>query len=218
MVTDYLMDYLKTAEGDVIHYNKTESDITAPYGIYRASHSEAKIFQTIDAIAKNLGITIPSPKWTSKEMDLLNNHIKNTVSLQEQLRAEAKEFYDGYISIPLEAFPEHCQVTVFSLYVNSPTNCIKAVQMAFNNLIKNFMPNAKDYSLAVDGKFGKGSTAKVKELTAKLVSVESQLYFETLILLAMSKLYATLAVKNPDKYLKYLNGWNNRLETLTGMV
>ena len=86
--------------------------------------------------------------------------------------------------------------------------------MACNSLIKVYGLSISP--LVEDGVLGRTSEAALETITRFIgKSKEGALYFETLILLSMSKIYAELAVANPTKYLIYLRGWNNRLEALS---
>ena len=44
-----IMDYLAIAEGTTVHFNKGEDTITSPYGIYKASFPNAKIFDYMNS-------------------------------------------------------------------------------------------------------------------------------------------------------------------------
>nr|DAX81678.1 MAG TPA: hypothetical protein [Bacteriophage sp.] len=213
-MTPYLMNYLEKAEGTTVHRNSTESDITSPYGIYKSAHPTAQIFTFIDQIAKEAGIFKSSQQWTQNDLNLINQNIQRTNKLP-QIRSLAESFYDKYTQgLPLDKIPELCQVTVFSLYTNSSLNASKAIQMACNSFIKNY--SLQIASLVEDGALGRSSISALENINRCIgINTDRALYFETLILLHMSKLYATLAVANPDKYLIYLKGWNNRLETLS---
>ena len=103
---------------------------------------------------------------------------------------------------------------MFSLHTNGPTLAWKSVQSAINKCIKNGLVNTS--KLAVDGNPGNMTFGALKAVTA---AVDSNPYggllFESYLLLEMSRQYEILAVANPDKYLRYLNGWNNRLAVLS---
>lgn len=209
------MDYLAQAEGIKIHYNKNEIDITAPYGIYRAKNPDAKIFKRIDNIANKIGISLPSSSWNEQQIKMVNDYIEKH-ELRYEFRELASEFYDSYLKdLDIEIFPKMSQIAVFSLYVNSPYLAIISIQTAINNFIYNELI---DFNIIkVDGIFGPISKRAVKTITWTCQTKESGLLFEMYILLEMSRQYEKLAVSNPDKYLEYLNGWNNRLNKLAKM-
>lgn len=213
-MTPYLMDHLEKVEGTKVHRNETEADITSPYGIYKLNFANDPIFAYIDQIAREVGIIKPSYQWTQNDMYYINQNIAQTNKLP-YIKKLAESFYDRYTrNLPLDKLPELCQVTAFSLYVNSSLNASKAIQMACNSLIKVYGLSISP--LIEDGVLGRTSEAALETITRFIgKSKEGALYFEALILLHMSKLYAELAVANPTKYLIYLRGWNNRLEALS---
>lgn len=204
-MTEKMMTYLGNAEGTKIHYNSSETDITTMYGIYKAAHPQASIFNLIDLIARNAGISNESSKWTHSDINTLNNYIIDN-NLNESLEHEAREFYDEFLKrLHLDKFPEEAQIAAFSLYTNSPKKGIMSVQSAINKFITNgFITNP---ILTVDGALGTKSASALDK-------IEDGYLFEAYMLLEMSKQYSKLAVANSDKYLRYLNGWNNRLDSL----
>ena len=208
-MTYELLRYLAIAEGTELHYNKGEVDITAPYGIYRKPFPNAKIFKYVDSVAKSLGIEAESKDWTKEEVHLVDKALD-----MEKINELAMEFYKGYTrGARLDMLPEEAQVAMFSLYTNSPKLAWKSVQSALNKFVQN---GWLDYKIqAVDGAYG-STTKKGLEALDKIARSNSGYgyIFESYMLLEMSQQYAKLAVNNPDKYLKYLNGWNNRVEAL----
>ena len=208
-MTYELLEYLAKAEGTELHYNEGEVDITAPYGIYRKPYPNANIFKYIDGVARSLGIEVPSREWTEEEVLLIDNALD-----MQKINELAMEFYIGYAKgARLDMLPAESQVAMFSLYTNSPKLAWKAVQSALNKFVKN---GWLEFRLqAVDGAYGKSTEEGLQELLKIAESNSGYGYiFEAYMLLEMSQEYAKLAVSNPDKYLKYLNGWNNRVEAL----
>ena len=208
-----LLNYLAKAEGTQIIRNKTESDITAPYGIYKTMHPNADIFKEIDKIATKAGLSGDSKSWTKSNLDVLNEYVlKNNLS--QTLKRLAAVFYDNYLEdAELNLYPQKAMITRFSLYTNSPKLANKATQDAINDFITNKLISHD--LLTVDGDAG-ANTKQALKLIFDLCERDDNLglLFESYMLLSMSKNYAKLAVLNHDRYLEYLNGWNNRLDKL----
>jgi len=205
-VPDSIMRYLEHVEGDIIHHNAGESDITSPYGIYRKEHPEAAIFTEIDAVALKLGIYQKSSEWTQSDIDAINHYIHQGDIKDDLKELVAKFYYQMTKPAHINDFPQDAQVSMFSMYTNSPKRAKKACQTAINTFVKNNL--IENEMLKVDGVFGS------KTISA-LHKIHNGLLFESYMLLHMSSLYARLAVKKPKKYLRYLNGWNNRLKELS---
>lgn len=215
-MTQFLMDYLAEAESDKIHYNVGEKDITTMYGIYRVQHPKAAIFKRIDEVAQLAGVTSASEYWLQSHIDKVNKYISNH-NLNKEFRQLASDFYKDYFeAMPLDKFPNLCQVSVFSMYTNSQKYAVMAVQDAINTMIKMKYINGTAL-LSVDGVFGKKFTAPALVKVSNFIADDEfkAMYFESILLLHMSKRYALLAKANPEKYLKYLEGWMNRLEKLS---
>jgi len=199
------MQYLEHAEGNIVHHNDGESDITSPYGIYRKEHPEAAIFTEIDSVAHKLGIYQPSKEWSQSDIDAINQYIFNDNAKSIIKGLAANFYYQMTKPAHINDFPQDAQVAMFSMYINSPKRAKEACQMAINTFVKNKL--IVNELLIVDGILGN------KTITT-LHKIHNGLLFESYMLLHMSSLYAKLAVSRPDKYLKYLNGWNNRLKYL----
>jgi len=210
-----LITYLLEVEGSKVHRLKNEPDITTMCGISRVAHPDALIFKVIDSLARDIHITKDSNKWTESDLDHLNTHIVKTNSTKRLLEL-VDEFYTTYNKgARLHLFPKECIVTMFSLYTNSPKYSWKSVQDAINamyTLNKIELPK----KLVSDGIFGRNTSKGLKKIT-ELCNDNNEIgqLFELLILSNMSRYYAILVAKNPDKYLPYLIGWNNRLQRLS---
>jgi len=208
-----LLNYLAHAEGTQIVRNTTESDITAPYGIYKSEHPSADIFKEIDKIAVKAGIHGDSKVWSKQSIKIINEYIANN-NLSQKLKNLASIFYDKYLEdANLGLYPPRAIIARFSLYTNSPKLANKATQDAINDFIKNKLIDSE--ILAVDGDAGE-NTNKALKLVYDLCERDENLglLFEAYMLLSMSRNYAKLAVLDKNRYLVYLNGWNNRLDTL----
>ena len=64
----------------------------------------------------------------------------------------------------------------------------------------------------VDGSYG--SKTKDNLSVIKTMDVTTNILFKIAILNRMKTYYINLATKKPDKYLKYLKGWDNRVNNL----
>lgn len=198
-----LVGLLKKVEGDKIHYNKGESDITSAYGIYRYQQPQAKIFNYIDTVAKDLGISKPSHEWGKEEIDLVNNNIDK----EEEFNL-AVDFYKTFTHLDLDQLGLELSYAYFNIFANTPKGANKAMQATINSLINN---NKLDYKLLdVDGVLG----PKSKKLIYDLVKNYSDKELKLMFLVHANEHYITLAVKSSEKYLKYLNGWYQRIKNL----
>jgi hypothetical protein len=190
-----MRDFIKRLgqlEGINLHRNKTEEDITAPYGIYRYAHPNAEIFKYIDSVARDLGIRGESKEWTTEEIEEINERLNSNI-----IRDAAIAFYRGFlndIELPSE---------IMLSYVNSPYLTMKAVQQSIINfqnqdlITKDFVPSP------VDGIWGK----KTKK---GLSLIENHLHFLSEFKSNMKTQYVQLALSKQN--FIYLRGWINRLD------
>lgn len=198
-----LVELLKTVEGDKIHYNKGEKDITSAYGIYRYQQPQAKIFTYIDTVAKDLGITKPSYEWTSEEINLVNINIDK----DEEFNL-AVDFYKTFTHLDLDQLGLELSYAYFNIFANTPKGANKAMQATINSLISNYN---LDYKLLdVDGILGPKSRKVIYDVVKSYNDKELKLTF----LVHANEHYINLAVNNSEKYLKYLNGWYQRIKNL----
>lgn len=204
-VSKEIMEYLAKAEGKTIHFLDGEKDITSPYGIYKGVHRDAEVFKIIEEMAKRCGVSKFSKEYTETDIITVNQYMFEKSEYVEKIYKAASEFY-YVMSKPakLEYLPKASHVAMFSLYINSPKNACVSAQMAHNKLVKLGLIDSK--ILVEDGALGPASAKAFQNITEEL-----GLIFESYLLLSMSSLYAKLAVQNSDRFLKYLNGWNNRL-------
>ena len=202
-----IIEYLAKAEGDMLHRNKGEGDITSAYGIYRVAHPDANIFKYYDSVAESISIYERSNEWTTAEIAKIDEYTD-----KEKVRELAEDFYSNYLSgAHLEQFPKGCRLIMYSAYVNSPKLAWKAVQMSIRNMVnsKETFMNIQDVSI-VDGAYGN----KTRIALSNIKDVVYPLYLETLIISNMKTLYIRLANNNQDKYFKYLVGWDNRVSAM----
>lgn len=204
-----ILEELKKVEGDILHYNNGEDDITAPYGILRSEHPEASIFKYIDIVAEENGFTDESKLWNKEVIKVINDMLDKDV-----IKDLVIEFYKEFLlKVNLHKFTEHNLIAAVSLYTNSPRRMWKSVQSTINKFNSNTWI---DYEKQlVDGYYGK-NTSDGLDLIGNIVE-ENDIYgylFEALMVSHMQLEYAKLVVSNPDKYLEFLNGWNNRVTSL----
>jgi len=208
-MTDELLNYILKVEGEYLHRNSTEDDITTPGGVYRKAHGDAAIFSYIDTVASTLNIETPSSEWTKEEIDLVDQHLDKTM-----IKVMLSEFYDRYLyGAHLELFPKELQIMIFNLYTNSITGTWKSIQRTLIHLQKsNILDIPKEQLSTVDGQYGTKTKNALESLDFNKPLMTYVFKFETIS--NMRRYYADLVVSNPDKYLLYLKGWNNRLDNL----
>ena len=186
---DVIMNYLASVEGDYIHKNATESEITAPYGIYKNAFPTADIFTFIDRIAKNNKLDV------IKDMDKLNKIITN--ENYNEVRNLAWSFYvKEFLDVRLmNGLGPKSGLTVFSNSVNAGKSVgIKSLQ----------------YALGVkeDGIIGSITMTAINKYAKDDDKLNQKL------LTYMDDFYHRLVEQNPTKYYVYLDGWMNRLNGL----
>jgi len=204
-----LIEYLYSVEGNKVHYNKGEKDITSPGGIYRKAHPTASVFTYIDNVAKSVGVVKDSVWWDKRDIRKINS----AIDLSEVTKY-IEEFYKKYLAgAKLELFKGNAQIAMYSFYINSPKQAWKAVQQA---LIDMSMSGRLDVHVSdlstVDGKFG----GKTNRALAK-VNCDDKL-FSMYICSAMKTRYTTLVAARPSKFLRYLRGWDNRVNSIVSLV
>ena len=204
-----IMDYLYKAEGDTVHYNENEKDITSPGGVYRYAHPDARVFKIIDRVAAKLGIVYDSKHWTKVVLNRINEYIADNKDVQDEIYQATVEFYEGYLKgARLELFPSECHVAMMSMYTNSPKGAWMSVQNSIIHLVKSeqIELSMDDISVA-DGFYGN----KTKKALEHAVSKVDPMYLETLMLFNMLQYYVKL--DNPT----YIKGWMNRLDKLASI-
>ena len=202
----FVLNYLFKAEGGKIHRNKTEDDITNGYGIYRASHPRARVWNNIDACAQSLDICGPSSSWSNKDIQVVNKALN-----KEEDRYLSYLFYvDYYKPALLEQLPKNCIVYGISIYANGPKLYGRSIQIAVNEFIK--AGHLKGDLLLVDGQLGPKSAAAVNAI--KALDTKKHEIFKSILLDVTKAQYVRLADSNPSKYGMYKRGWLNRVESL----
>lgn len=210
--------------GSRIHRNPSEYDITTRYGIYRYANPKAKIFEYIDTIARNMGLTKPSTQWT----------ISDYISVQNKMDFDTELYYTylfikDYFSvtlkngtklnIDLDKFDTETKKAVISLGWNSMKLCVKCLQSTINEFfIEEYIPGYnKTNVIACDGVYGPG-TDKVLNIVLDYINKqpnkELSIRFFHRFLNNAKTYYIKLALGNKNNLLQYLNGWNNRVDNL----
>jgi hypothetical protein len=207
-----LLDNIKEAESGKLHRNKNELDVTNGWGVYRGKglgKDFEPLWEYIDGVAKN--VTDKSSKdWTKDDIEKIEALLDK--STEEEL---SYLFYTEYFkNAHLDLFHKDLVILMANLYTNSPKGAWMSVQEGLRDIVKDsILPiPLKDTSI-VDGDFGdKTRKALVKFL--EIADRKDVIIFKKSILLAMKSYYMDLAIGNPDKFLMYLNGWDNRIEDL----
>jgi len=207
-----LLQYLYRAEGDKLHRNSNEKDITTPGGIYKFVHPDAKIFDYYNSLARKLGNSKDSSKWSESDIHAIDSISDSTI-----VASLVEEFYKEYLAgAKLDLLPDEAQVAMMSMYTNSPKKAWKSVQQSIVDMGKsNVIPSNIANIGAVDGIAGRKTEKALRYILS--ISVDDTIcayYFEALMLSNMKTLYARLALSNFDKYGRYLKGWFNRMDFL----
>lgn len=196
---DVIMDYLKKAEGDTLHWNRGESNMTSPYGIYRKSFPHAKIFNTIDLVAKKNGLNIKTSAGRIKFNKILHNDAK----LYTKLRNEAWELYSAKFMNKniINLLGKKSALTFFSIAVNGGMGRAAKILQA-------------SIGARVDGAIGQSTIKTLKEYGAK----NKDDILNQSMLDGMQKFYNKLIARNYNKYGRFKRGWTHRLVDLGYVV
>lgn len=200
-----ILDYLFKAEGGKLHYNKNEKDITNAYGIYRYAQPNATVWFHIDNVAKRLGITTPSSKWSRDIVTLVNSKIDRAED-----RYQSYIFYKGYFKPALlEVIPNNCWLYAVSIFTNGPVIYYKSLRNALN--IFNYATGLNTNTLPV---VGKGGDDLRQALTVVYNNPALHSKFKDILIDKTKEEYTKLANSNTAKYGMYLKGWLNRVESV----
>lgn len=217
------LELIKKFEGGKLHRNSGETDITTGYGIYRAAHPNATVFQVYDLGASKLGITSPSSEWTKEEISMVNDLIEGKDAdpeLNDLMIQKTKEFYNAYFSkATYEGVPSELSLAYKLIYINSNKIANKALQSTYNLAVKIAGYNKQ---LKVDGIVGSGSKQAFKEFKEFIDYHSEVINVNTLLAIFISyckSFYIDISTDEvnstgTDKHLKYLNGWDNRCNTI----
>lgn len=207
-----ILDNLLHAEGGSLHRNKKELDVTNRYGIYRGSgrgKNFSLLWDYVDEVAKKV-TSKPSKDWTQDEIIEINSLLDDNI-----IREHSYIFYTDYFrGAHLDLFPKELCVLIANLYTNSPKGTWLSIQEALRDLKRDEILDIewKDLS-SVDGFFGK-KTRDALILFKEDADRKDKLLFKKSILLAMKSYYIDIAVGRPDKFLGFLNGWDNRMNDI----
>ena len=191
---DKLLKYLSVAEGTVIHWNKGETSYTTPYGIYKKSFPRSKVIQYVNSLFVKYNL-----KENRQNAKLINKYL--TTEEKTKIRDLAYEllvsvFIHEGVKATLE-FKEFDKsfLTFFSLNVNGgPKRGAKALQTALG--------------VTVDGSIGSQTIIRLKNYNGTDENLNLSM------LKYMKKFYDSLIRRKPKKYLRFKNGWYNRLRKL----
>jgi len=204
-----VMVYLYDAEGYDIHYNSTEDDITSPGGIYKKEHPDADIFHYIDLIATSIGIETVTTNWDKDTIDQVNNACNKDI-----IHYLVYQFYYKYLDgAHLDMFIGSNAIMMVSLYTNSEVGSWESVQSAIWDMFNMKVLHVNKSSISsIDGNYG-SKTSYILNIIKQMDAVHNIL-FKSLVLSRMKSYYSKLIHNNPDKYLRYISGWDNRMNNL----
>ena len=223
-----ILDYLEKAEGIHIHRHDSESDITLPYGLHK--QYDSAMYQYIMEVAELNGITKPSDQWDRDDIRRMNLLID---AGRHGIRTYAEKFYRNFLrDAHIDLFPKSCQIAMYSMYVHSPVNALKAVQRSIINMVKSHRLGLLINEVSIeDGSWGedwRGSKTAIS--LSHILNYKSETfywYFEESMLGNMTDIYIEIWDKEQkrieakgetyNKYTKYLSGWKNRMAKLKAM-
>lgn len=203
---------LEVAEGGILHYNEGEEDITNGFGIYRNMHPHARVFEYIDSVAMSIGVTSPSRTWTKNSPEL--KQVRNALQAQDPSieRWLSYEFYQKYFgNLQLESLPMDIASVLVSLYTNGQKLCGFALQTAINDMYRKYKIGRP---VPVDCMIGPGTMGATIDLCRSCPNDQALENFKYLILLAAKTYYISTVVNSPGAFLKFLKGWNSRVDSL----
>lgn len=204
-----LLADIRKQEGGRLHYNRSESDITTGYGIYRAANPKAEVFKYIDNVARDIGIKTPSKNWNN--IDILNR-VNDAIDPDEELEYTYLFYKEYFAPVCLDQVHEVLVPVIASLYTNGTKFCITTIQRALNKIYTKYDLDPSYRVMGVDGSFG--PITKKWYLDLQGYGDTINLEFRYLLLVYAKSYYINLATKAPDKYLQYLTGWDNRVNNL----
>ena len=185
-----LLNYLALAEGKEVHRNEGEDDITSPYGIYKKVYPNEEIFKYLDNVAEEIGIYKDSSEWTQEDIDKINASMNIEI-----VKLYVKSFYVKYLkNTPYNILPNECKLAFFSMYTNSKTKAIKALQQSIIDMYKTLNLSTSKLSI-VDGSYGAKTEMSIRMLVNKK---DKYLYYwlETLMISNMKTQYIRLVISH----------------------
>lgn len=204
-----LLHKIREQEGGRLHYNRTESDITTGYGIYKAKHPRALIFKYIEEIAEQNRITTDTTKWNSSIiLDKINELIVPSMEVWLSYLFY-KEFYK---QLHLDQLHPILVDPFVSIYTNGVRLFVISLQRAINKIYQNYNIDPTFSVTSVDGYMGPVTLKWYINISKQNEVIIKE--FKNLFLLYAKSYYINLACKKPNKYLVYLKGWDNRVNGL----
>jgi hypothetical protein len=203
MENNKIIEYLKKAEGNKLHKNATESDVTSHLGIYKKHHKDADFWSIYSQIEQELGVSM----YTGEGRKEINEYIKSNNYIEEELHNSIYVYYIKNFSDQrvIERLSEKTQMTYFSLCVNAGNRrANKILQASVNSIFEEFQVPSK---IGVDGIVGRGTLQGIEEA----MEYGGDDMFNDFLLINMGKFYNYLITKNVTKYGIYKKGWFNRL-------
>jgi len=189
-----IMGYLGAYEGLIVHWNKGETDITTPYGVYGKSFPNSKPILYVQKLAvKHTGHKIT--KRNLRRIALLNSRITRSEKLK--IKNLCWEFYlENFMDkrvIPL--LDAKSNLSYFSCSVNGGRGRgAKVLQQAV--------------SVKPDGEIGNVTLRAIRTAKRRNVDINKG------ILDAMLRFYKYLIRINPIKFRRFRKGWFARIAGL----
>lgn len=218
-----LLKLIKIQEGGILHRNKSESDITNGYGIYRHAYPNEEIFQYYDNIAEEIGINGKSSTWTDENIKAIQSKIDLEIEFELSKQFYLNTYFKRF-KIDVFSLPEQLCLAVASILINGPKLGSKALQQSYNIILKKYTKRFPEEfknikPISEDGIIG-DNTAKaimiLNECVLKMNHPDSVELWLSVYLSCVKSLYVELATgKSKDKYAQYLRGWVlNRVDNL----
>lgn len=186
------MKYLGKAEGLILHKNDGEDDYTAPFGIYRKYNKDTELIKYIDRLLLKFNLN-PNSK---EDRDTFNNIMKEDTAIKNRVNylawevVKIKYFIDGLTN----RLSDKASLTFLSITILSGVKrAKKALQSALG--------------VGIDGIVGKRTLAKLINLPEGTVINNAMIDYTRNFL-------HNLVAMDEDKYGRFKNGWDNRLNKL----
>lgn len=189
-----IMSYLGRYEGTVIHWNRNETSITTPYGVYGKAFPNSKPIKYAQELAKKYAgkhIT----RRNLRQIALVNRNMSN--GEKRKMRKLCWDFYKRNFMNPkvIALLDNKSNLSWFSCCVNAgKVRGAKVLQEAVH--------------ANTDGKIGNATIAKIKKAKASNMNINHG------ILDAMLKFYKLLISINPAEFGVFKNGWFSRILAL----
>ncbi len=204
---DFMLKHIYTAEGDYLHSNKGEHDITSPGGIYKHRHRRAYIFKYLDQVAAEVGITKPSRQWNRRDIAKINKAMH-----MPTIDVLVKIFYDKYLKgAKLNRFPGKLDIIMFDMYTNTQRGAWLSVQRALLDMRSNGYIDGDAILSRADGKAGRRTVDSLVHIGP---TITNHKIMQRYMIANMREYYEMLVRKRPGKFKRYIRGWHNRMNRL----